>query len=248
MEKLLQISNLHAGVENKEILKGLNLEVNHSEIHVIMGPNGTGKSTLSSVIMGDPNYTVNTGNITYDGQDLLDMSVDERARAGVFLAMQYPSELSGVNNLQFLKTAINAKRDPKDPIKLLDFYKLITKTKTKLKMKDDYTERFVNVGFSGGEKKRNEIFQMILLEPKLIILDEIDSGLDIDAIKVVGENIMDYYNVHKETTGIIIITHYPRLLEYIKPDFVHIIKDGVIVKTGDASLATHLEEVGYDEV
>ncbi|MDD3341022.1 MAG: Fe-S cluster assembly ATPase SufC [Bacilli bacterium] len=248
MKKLLQVSNLHAGVENKEILKGLNLEINPGEIHVIMGPNGTGKSTLSSVIMGDPSYTVTKGTISYNEKDLLEMSVDERAREGVFLAMQYPSELSGVNNLQFLKTAINAKREENDPIKLLDFYKQITKTKEKLKMKEDYAERFVNVGFSGGEKKRNEIFQMILLEPKLIILDEIDSGLDIDAIKIVGENIMEYYMEHKEETGIIIITHYPRLLEYIKPDFVHIIKEGVIVKTGDASLAMHLEETGYDEI
>lgn len=248
MKSLIEISNLHAGAEHKEILKGLNLTINPSEIHVIMGPNGTGKSTLSSVIMGDSNYKVTSGNIIYQNQNLLEMSVDERARAGVFLAMQYPSELSGVNNLQFLKTAINARRDQNDPIKLFQFYKLITETKDKLKMKEDYAERFVNVGFSGGEKKRNEIFQMLLLEPNLIILDEIDSGLDIDAIKIVGETIMDYYTKHKDTTGIIIITHYPRLLDYIKPDFVHIIKDGVIVKTGDASLATHLEEVGYDEI
>lgn len=248
METLLKIEKLHAGVKEKEILKGIDLEIKPSEIHVIMGPNGTGKSTLSSVIMGDPNYTVNSGKVTFDGKNLLEMKVDERARAGVFLAMQYPSELSGVNNLQFLKTAINSKRPNNEPINLFDFYKLVNKTKTKLKMSDDYVERSVNVGFSGGEKKRNEIFQMLLLEPKLIILDEIDSGLDIDAIKIVGENIMNYYNEHKDNTGILIITHYPRLLEYIKPDFVHVIKDGKIVKTGDISLANHLEDVGYDEI
>ncbi len=246
MKTLLKIDNLHAGVEDKKILKGLNLEIKPSEIHVIMGPNGTGKSTLSSVIMGDPKYKVTDGSISFENEDLLKMKVDERARKGVFLAMQYPSELVGVNNIQFLKTAINARRESDNPIKLLDFYKLVNNAKEKLKMKDDYAERFVNVGFSGGEKKKNEIFQMLLLEPKLIILDEIDSGLDIDAIKIVGENIMDYYNKHKDTTGILIITHYPRLLEYIKPDFVHIMIDGHIVKSGNSNLVDVVEKKGYD--
>lgn len=247
MKTLLKIDDLYAGVANKEILKGINLEIKPSEIHVIMGPNGTGKSTLSSVIMGDPNYTVNKGKITYEDKDLLKMKVDERARAGIFLAMQYPSELSGVTNFDFLKTAIDAKK-VQEHIKTLEFNNLLNKMTQKLKMKDDYINRFVNVGFSGGEKKKNEILQMLLLKPKLVILDEIDSGLDIDAIKVVGKTVMDYYNNNKETVSILIITHYPRLLEYIKPNYVHVIKNGVIVKTGDMSLANHLESVGYLEV
>lgn len=248
METLIKINKLHASVDDKEILKGLDLTINKGEIHVIMGQNGTGKSTLSSVIMGDPKYLVTSGTIKYENKDLLNMQVDERARSGIFLAMQYPSELSGVTNFQFLKTAINSKRKENNPIKLTDFHKLVDETKDKLKINKDYDERFVNLGFSGGEKKRSEIFQMLLLEPKLVILDEVDSGLDVDAIKIVGENITEYYNKNKENVGILIITHYPRILEYIKPDYVHVIKDGVIVKTGDISLANHLEVSGYDEV
>lgn len=246
-KSLLKIDNLHANAADKEILKGVNLEVRPGEIHVIMGPNGTGKSTLASVIMGDYKYNVTAGNIIFENKDLLKMKVDERARAGIFLAMQYPSELEGVKSLQFLKTAINAHRDSNNPIKIFDFYKLVEKTSEDLKMKSDYAERFLNVGFSGGEKKKNEIFQMLLLKPKLIILDEIDSGLDIDAIKIVGENVSNYFNEFKDKVGIIIVTHYPRLLEYIKPTFVHIMKDGKIIKTGDEDLAYKLEVSGYEE-
>lgn len=244
--KILEINNLKAKVEEKDILKGVDLSIETGTIHAIMGVNGSGKSTLSSVIMGNPNYEVTQGSILYKGENLFDMSVDERARKGIFLAMQYPSELVGVTNLQFLKRAINAKR--KDPIKMFDFYKLISKTTNDLKMSEDYNQRFVNVGFSGGEKKRNEILSMLLLKPDLIILDEIDSGLDIDAIKIVGENISKYYNDNKDRVSIIIITHYPRVLEYIKPSYVHVMKDGQIVKTGDYSLARQLEEVGYDDL
>lgn len=248
MENLIKINNLKANVGNKEILKGIDLNINKGEIHVIMGPNGTGKSTLSSVIMGDPRFSVTAGEILLEDENVLDMSVDERSRAGIFLAMQYPSELTGVTNLEFLKNAVNARRDEKTQVKLLEFYNMVTSASSSLQMKEDYNERFVNVGFSGGEKKRNEIFQMLLLQPKLIILDEIDSGLDIDAIRIVGENVTKYYEENKDKVGILIITHYPRLLEYIKPDYVHIIKNGVIVKTGDINLANHLEVTGYEEV
>jgi len=248
MNKLLAIKNLEVKVPSKKILKGVNLDINPGEIHVIMGPNGNGKSTLASAIMGDPKYEITNGEISFLDKNLLEMEVDERAREGVYLAMQYPSELVGVTNIQFTRAAINSRRDEKDPIKLFDFYQKFKQTSEVLKMPSDYADRFVNVGFSGGEKKRNEIFQMLLLEPKLIILDEIDSGLDIDAIKIVGENIMDYYNKNKDTCSILAITHYPRLLEYIKPDFVHIMKDGKIVKTGDISIVSILEEKGYVEV
>lgn len=243
---LLKIENLQVQVENKKILKGLNLSINTGEIHVVMGPNGHGKSTLAATIMGDPKYDITAGEITYKNNDLLELAVDERARDGIFLAMQYPSELSGITNIQFLKRTMNANSEQN--IELYEFYKKVKEATNDLKISQDYLERFVNVGFSGGEKKRNEILQMKLLNPNLIILDEIDSGLDIDSIKIVGENIMDYYNKNKEKTSILIITHYPRLLEYIKPDYVHIIKDGVIVKTGDATLATILEKVGYENV
>ena len=245
---LLKINNLKNSVDDKDILKGVNLEIKPSEIHVIMGPNGTGKSTLASVIMGDPRYKVTSGSIFLEDKDLLKMRVDERARAGIFLAMQYPSELNGITNVQFVKAAINARREKNNPIKIFDFYKEFEDSAKDLDMKPDFNERNVNVGFSGGEKKKNEIFQMLMLKPKIIILDEIDSGLDIDAIKKVGENVMRYYNENKDNIGILIITHYPRILQYIKPDFVHIIKDGNIVKTGDYTLANHLETVGYNEV
>lgn len=247
MEKFLNIENLHVNVEEKEILKGLNLEIGPGEIHVIMGPNGNGKSTLASTLMGNPTYKVKKGNITFKNNNLLEMKVDQRAKAGIFLAMQYPSELHGVTNVKFVKAAINTRRDKNNQISLFEFYKEFNKNMEKLKLNSDYAERFVNVGFSGGEKKRNEIFQMLALEPKLIILDEIDSGLDMDAIKIVGNTVMDYFNGTKDTS-IIIITHYPRILEYIKPNFVHIMKDGVIAKSGDVSLIQELEEKGYEEV
>ena len=245
-EILLNIANLEVEVPTKKILKGINLTINKGEIHVIMGPNGNGKSTLASSIMGDPKFTITKGKISFLNEDLLKMEVDERARRGLYLAMQYPSELSGVTNVEFIRAAINARRE--DPINIFEFYKTFNKISTDLKMPEDYSKRFVNVGFSGGEKKRNEIFQMLLLKPKLIMLDEIDSGLDMDAIKIVGENVMNYYKDDNEEVSILVITHYPRLLEYIKPDFVHIMKDGVIVKSGDISLVEELEKTGYDEV
>lgn len=248
MEKFLEIKDLKVSVPEKEILKGVDLVVNPGEIHIVMGPNGNGKSTLASAIMGNPVYEVTDGSIMYKGEDLIDMDVDERARKGVFLAMQYPSELSGVSNSQFIKAAINARRDKENPISVIEFYKDFKKNAEKLEMSEDYPERFVNVGFSGGEKKRNEIFQMLSLKPNLIILDEIDSGLDIDAVRIVGQNVMDYYNKNKETTSIIVITHYPRLLEYVTPQFVHIMKDGRIVKTGNHTLVAELDKKGYSEV
>ncbi len=243
---MLEIDNLKANVADKEILKGVNLEIKPGEIHVIMGTNGAGKSTLASVIMGNPKYKVTSGKINFNEQDLLEMKVDERARAGVFLAMQYPSELSGISNVQFLKSAINAKRNKNDQIKLLDFYRKFKEKTSEMQISDDYTNRSVNEGYSGGEKKKNEIFQMLMLEPKLIILDEIDSGLDIDAIKIVGSNVTKYFNEHSNDTAVLIITHYPRILEYIRPDYVHVLHNGKIIKTGGYELAMKLEKKGYD--
>ncbi|MDD2518427.1 MAG: Fe-S cluster assembly ATPase SufC [Bacilli bacterium] len=242
----LNINNLKASVNDKEILKGINLEIKPGEIHVIMGTNGAGKSTLASVIMGNPKYEVTEGSIVFNDQNLLDMKVDERARAGVFLAMQYPSELSGVSNVQFLKSAINSKREKDNQIKLLDFYRLFKEKSAEMKISEDYSNRYVNEGYSGGEKKKNEIFQMLMLEPKLIMLDEIDSGLDIDAIKTVGENVTKYFNNHTNDTSVLIITHYPRILEYVKPDYVHVLHNGKIIKTGNYELALKLENEGYD--
>ncbi|MFA5603583.1 MAG: Fe-S cluster assembly ATPase SufC [Bacilli bacterium] len=242
----LNINNLKAKVNDKEILKGIDLQIKPGEIHVIMGTNGAGKSTLASVIMGNPKYEVTEGSVIFNDQNLLDMKVDERARAGIFLAMQYPSELSGVSNVQFLKSAINSKREKDNQIKLLDFYRLFKEKSTDMKISEDNSSRYVNEGYSGGEKKKNEIFQMLMLEPKIIILDEIDSGLDIDAIKIVGENVMKYFNEHTNGTSVLIITHYPRLLEYIKPDFVHVLHNGKIIETGNYELALRLENEGYD--
>lgn len=242
----LNINNLKAKANGKDILKGIDLEIKPGEIHVIMGTNGAGKSTLASVIMGNPKYEVTEGSVVFNDQNLLDMKVDERARAGIFLAMQYPSELSGVSNVQFLKSAINSKREKDNQIKLLDFYRLFKEKSTDMKISEDYSNRYVNEGYSGGEKKKNEIFQMLMLEPKLIMLDEIDSGLDIDAIKIVGENVMKYFNEHTNDTSVLIITHYPRLLEYIKPDFVHVLHNGKIIETGNYELALRLENEGYD--
>jgi len=239
----LKIEDLHVSIEDKEILKGVNLEIKGGEIHAIMGPNGTGKSTLSSAIMGHPKYEVTSGNITLDGEDVLEMEVDERAQAGLFLAMQYPSEISGVTNADFLRSAINARREEGDEISLMKFIREMDKKMELLEMDPDMAQRYLNEGFSGGEKKRNEILQLMMIEPKIAILDEIDSGLDIDALKVVSKGINE---MRGEDFGCLIITHYQRLLNYITPDYVHVMMQGRIVKSGGPELAHRLEAEGYD--
>lgn len=239
----LKIENLHVSIEDKEILKGVNLEVKAGEIHAIMGPNGTGKSTLSSAIMGHPKYEVTSGSITLDNEDVLEMEVDERAQAGLFLAMQYPSEISGVTNAEFLRSAINARRDEGDEISLMKFIRQMDQKMEFLEMDPDMAQRYLNEGFSGGEKKRNEILQLMMIEPKIAILDEIDSGLDIDALKVVSKGINA---MRGEDFGCLMITHYQRLLNYITPDYVHVMMQGRIVKSGGPELAQRLEAEGYD--
>ncbi len=239
----LVIKDLHVEIEGKEILKGVNLEIKGGEIHAIMGPNGTGKSTLSSAIMGHPKYEVTSGSVTLDGEDVLEMEVDERARAGLFLAMQYPSEISGVTNAEFLRSAINARRAEGDEIPLMKFIRTMDKSMDLLEMDPDMAQRYLNEGFSGGEKKRNEILQLMMIEPKIAILDEIDSGLDIDALKVVSNGIN---KMRGEEFGCLIITHYQRLLNYITPDKVHVMMQGRIVKSGGPELAQRLEAEGYD--
>ncbi len=240
---VLTIKDLHVSIEGKEILKGVNLEVKGGEIHAIMGPNGTGKSTLSSAIMGHPKYEVTSGSITMDGEDVLEMEVDERARAGLFLAMQYPSEITGVTNADFMRSAINSKREEGDEISLMKFIKEMDKKMDLLEMDQDMAQRYLNEGFSGGEKKRNEILQLLMLQPAIAILDEIDSGLDIDALKVVSKGINQ---MRSEDFGCLMITHYQRLLNYITPDYVHVMMQGRIVKSGGAELAQRLEAEGYD--
>lgn len=243
MSSTLSIKDLHVEIEGKEILKGVNLEVKGGEIHAIMGPNGTGKSTLASSIMGHPKYTVTKGSITLDGQNVLEMAVDERARAGLFLGMQYPSEITGVTNSDFLRSAINARRGEGNEISLMKFIKSMDKTMQFLDMDINMAQRYLNEGFSGGEKKRNEILQLMMLEPKIAILDEIDSGLDIDALKVVSKGINE---MRGENFGCLMITHYQRLLNYITPDVVHVMMQGRVVKTGGTELAERLEAEGYD--
>jgi Fe-S cluster assembly ATP-binding protein len=239
----LQIKNLRAKIEDKEILKGMNLEIKGGEVHAIMGPNGTGKSTLASTLMGHPKYEVTEGEVLINGEDLLEMAVDERARAGLFLAMQYPSEISGVTNSDFLRSAINARRGEGNEISLMKFIREMDKKMGKLEMDESFSHRYLNEGFSGGEKKRNEILQMMMLDPRIVILDEIDSGLDIDALRIVaaGVNAM-----RSEDRAFLIITHYQRLLNYVKPDFVHVMMQGRIVKSGGPELAERLENEGYD--
>ncbi|QDX91342.1 Fe-S cluster assembly ATPase SufC [Brevibacillus laterosporus] len=239
----LQIKNLRAKIEDKEILKGLNLEIKGGEIHAIMGPNGTGKSTLASTLMGHPKYEVTDGEVTLDGEDLLDMAVDERARAGLFLAMQYPSEITGVTNSDFLRSAMNANRGEGNEISLMKFIREMDSKMNTLEMDEAFAHRYLNEGFSGGEKKRNEILQMMMIQPSLCILDEIDSGLDIDALKVVAKGVNE---MRSEDRGFLIITHYQRLLDYVKPDFVHVMMQGRIVKSGGPELAERLEAEGYD--
>lgn len=239
----LQIKNLRAKIEDKEILQGLNLKIKGGEIHAIMGPNGTGKSTLASTLMGHPKYEVTDGEVTLNGEDVLKMAVDERARAGLFLAMQYPSEISGVTNSDFLRSAINARRGEGNEISLMKFIREMDKKMGALEMDESFAHRYLNEGFSGGEKKRNEILQMMMLEPSICILDEIDSGLDIDALKVVANGVNQMRSADR---GFLIITHYQRLLNYVKPDFVHVMMQGRIVKSGGPELAERLEAEGYD--
>lgn len=239
----LKIENLHVSIDDKEILKDFNLEINGGEIHAIMGPNGTGKSTLASAIMGHPKYEITSGSVTLDGEDVLEMEVDERARAGMFLAMQYPSEISGITNADFLRSAINANREEGNELSLMKFIRKMDEKMDALDMDQSFAQRYLNEGFSGGEKKRNEILQLLMLEPKIAILDEIDSGLDIDALKVVAQGVNQ---MRGEEFGCLIITHYQRLLDYITPDKVHVMMQGRIVKSGGSELAERLEAEGYD--
>ena len=242
----LEIKNLHVSIEGNEILKGINLTINSGEFHAVMGPNGTGKSTLAAAVMGHPKFDVTQGSITLNGEDVLAMEVDERARAGLFLAMQYPSEVGGVTTSDFLRSSINARREEGDEISLMTFIKEMDGALEDLEIDINMAQRYLNEGFSGGEKKRNEILQLMMLKPGIAILDEIDSGLDIDALRIVS----DAVNKVREETGLgtLIITHYQRLLNYIKPDFVHVIMAGRIVKSGGPELAERLEAEGYEWV
>ena len=243
MASVLEIKNLHVEIDGKEILKGVDLTLKQGEIHAVMGPNGTGKSTLAQAIMGHPSYDVTEGEVLLDGENVLEMEVDERAQAGLFLGMQYPSEISGVTNSDFLRSAINAQREEGDEINLMQFIKKLDKNMEYLEMDPDMATRYLNEGFSGGEKKRNEILQLMMLEPKFGILDEIDSGLDIDALRVVSEGIN---KLRGQEFGSLIITHYQRLLNYITPDVVHVMMRGKVVKSGGKELAERLESEGYD--
>ena len=244
---MLQIKDLKAGIEDNQILKGINLEVKAGEIHAIMGPNGSGKSTLSAVIAGNEDYEVEDGNITFNGKDLLELDPEERAHNGVFLSFQYPVEIPGISVSNFIKTSITEKRKAQglDPIPTKNLLKMMREKMELLSIKKGYLSRNMNEGFSGGEKKRNEIFQMAMLDPKLSILDETDSGLDIDALRIVANGVNKLRNADNAT---VIITHYQRLLDYIVPDFVHVLYNGRIVKSGGAELAHELEEKGYDWV
>lgn len=245
---MLKIENLHASVGDTEILKGLSLELNAGEIHAIMGPNGAGKSTLSYALGGRPNYEITSGSVNFDGQDLLELDPHERAAAGIFLGFQYPVEIPGVSNLQFLRESLNSQRKSRgeEPLSGAEFIKLAKEKAGLLKMDMDMLKRAVNVGFSGGEKKRNEMVQMGIIDPKLAILDETDSGLDIDALRVVGSGINAI--MRKPDKAVLLITHYQRLLDLVKPDFVHVLAGGRIVKTGGPELALQLEEEGYEAV
>lgn len=245
MPSTLEIKDLHVSIEDKEILKGVNLTINTGEIHAIMGPNGTGKSTLSSAIMGHPSFEVTQGEVILDGVNILELEVDERAKAGLFLAMQYPSEITGVTNADFMRSAINAKCEEGEEINLMQFIKKLDKEMDYLDIDQDMAQRYLNEGFSGGEKKRNEILQLMMLEPKFAILDEIDSGLDIDALKVVSKGINQ---MRGKEFGSLIITHYQRLLNYITPDHVHVMYGGKVVTSGGPELAKRLEEEGYEWV
>ena len=244
---LLEIKDLHAGIEGKEILKGVNLTINRGEVHAIMGPNGAGKSTLSAVLAGRPDYKVLSGSVSYDGRDLLAMAPEERSWAGIFLSFQYPVEIPGVSITNFMKAALNARRKAAGlpELKPAEFLKLLKEKMAFVQMKGEFAKREVNVGFSGGEKKRNEIFQMAMLEPVLSILDETDSGLDVDALRIVADGVN---RLRSPQTASIVITHYQRLLEYIVPDVVHVLKNGRIVATGGAELVQQIETQGYDSI
>ena len=242
---VLEIKDLHVSIEDKEILKGVNLTLKTGEIAAIMGPNGTGKSTLSAAIMGNPNYEVTQGEILLDGENILELEVDERARLGLFLAMQYPSEIPGITNAEFIRAAMNAGKEDDDKISVMDFITKLDEKMEFLGMKEEMAERYLNEGFSGGEKKRNEILQLLMLEPKFALLDEIDSGLDIDALKIVSKGINA---MRGDNFGAMIITHYQRLLNYITPDVVHNLMDGRVVLSGDAELAARLEKEGYAKI
>ena len=241
---MLKIKDLYASVDGKQILRGLSLEVKPGEVHAIMGPNGSGKSTLSQVLAGRENYTVDSGSIEWLGKDLLDVAVEDRARSGLFLAFQYPIEIPGVSNAYFLRTAVNAirKEQGKPEMDAIDFLKVVKQEMAAVGMREEFLHRSVNEGFSGGEKKRNEILQMSMLEPKLAILDETDSGLDIDALRIVSDGVN---RLRAPDRSMIVITHYQRLLDYIVPDVVHVLSEGRIIRTGDASLAKELEKDGY---
>ena len=240
-EKLLEINDLYVNAGEKEILKGINLKINKGEIHVIMGPNGSGKTTTANAILNNPLYKKEKGSIIFDGEDITDLKTDEIARKGIFLCNQLPCEIDGVTTADFLRTALNEKEE----VSLYQYIKKIDSAVNDLKMDENMIHRSMNKGFSGGEKKKNEILQLKVLEPKFIILDELDSGLDVDSLKIVCENINSYLKEH-ENTSVLIITHYPKILQYIKPDYVHVMVNGNIKKTGDASLALEIEEKGYD--
>ncbi len=244
---LLEIKDLHAGIEGREILKGVNLTIRRGEVHAVMGPNGAGKSTLSAVLAGRPDYKVLSGSVTYAGRDLLAMTPEERSWAGIFLSFQYPVEIPGVSITNFMKAALNARRKAagESELKPAEFLKLLKEKMALVQMKGEFAKREVNVGFSGGEKKRNEIFQMAMLEPVLSILDETDSGLDVDALRIVADGVNRLRNAE---TASIVITHYQRLLEYIVPDVVHVLKDGRIVRTGGRELVDLIEKQGYDGI
>jgi Fe-S cluster assembly ATP-binding protein len=239
----LQIRDLHIAIDGTVIIQGLDLQIKGGEVHAIMGPNGTGKSTLSQALMGHPRFQVTSGSVTLDGQDLLAMAVDERARAGLFLAMQYPSEIPGVSNANFIRLAVNSRLGAGKELPVLKFHRQLQQKMKELSMDAAFADRYLNEGFSGGEKKRNEILQMAMMKPRLAILDEIDSGLDIDALKVVAKAVND---MRSPEMGVLIITHYQRLLQYIEPDVVHVLMDGKIVRSGGKELAAQLEQQGYD--
>jgi Fe-S cluster assembly ATP-binding protein len=244
-EYMLSIDKINVSVGDKEIIKDFSLEIKKGEVHAIMGPNGTGKSTLSKVLFGNKNYKLDSGKILFEGQDITKLTVDERARLGMFLSMQNPISIDGVQNSEFIKTAVNSKRET--PIGLYEFIKNMEDKTKELGITDEMIHRSLNVGASGGERKKNEVLQMCMLEPKFIILDELDSGLDIDSLKSCTKAINKYLEEHKDA-AVLMITHYPRILEYIKPDYVHMMVNGTIVKTGDYNLALEIEKNGYEKV